>query len=257
SKNRKKIPINIDAELLFNNDRTCCICRDRRKRPQIHHINGDTSNNSLDNLAVVCPIDHDEIHKQGGMTKGFSPVLVKKYKSSWEQSVRDVRTKGYEIGRPPKISITKNKIETVFPVRKKINKEISQTMFKYVPKVVPVIITKSKVIRFIEWLRQFNIIPGAKKENIENLFGFLRDADFTTGDIPPDDWYSLELFKSWMCKHFKGNRSIEYYGRYNISGSIVNIDKHLCSIGGPKDQKYTRYGMGYKKNGLGWEPILP
>jgi len=135
--------------------------------------------------------------------------------------------------------------------------EIPQIMFDYAPKVVPIITTTPTVIKCIYWLRQWKIKSDAKKKNIETLFGFLQDADFTTGDIPPDDRDSLELFRSWLCKHFRNKREIEYYRDLRISHLSVNINKHLCSIGGPVDQLFTRYGMGYKKNGQEREPFLP
>lgn len=92
AKNRKKIPHEIEAEILFINDRTCCICRDSTKGVQIHHIDENRDNNDLNNLAVVCPEHQDEIHKSGGITKGISPTLVKKYKRNWELTVRRQRT---------------------------------------------------------------------------------------------------------------------------------------------------------------------
>ncbi|NQE44454.1 hypothetical protein C5S31_00345, partial [ANME-1 cluster archaeon GoMg2] len=63
TKYRKKIPQKIEAEILFHNDRTCCICKDSNKGVQIHHIDGDPGNNIPSNLAVVCTDCHDKIHK--------------------------------------------------------------------------------------------------------------------------------------------------------------------------------------------------
>ena len=57
TKKRIKIPPKTEAEILFINDRTCCICRDKSKGVQIHHIDGDPSNNATENLAVVCTED--------------------------------------------------------------------------------------------------------------------------------------------------------------------------------------------------------
>ncbi len=91
TKARKKIPSKVGTEILFHSDRTCCICRDQSKKVQIHHIDGDPSNNHPNNLAAVCIDHHDEIHKKGGVTKGFSPLLVKRYKLDWEQAVRSQR----------------------------------------------------------------------------------------------------------------------------------------------------------------------
>ncbi len=93
AKSRKKIPKEIEAEILFRNNRTCCICRDSTKGVQIHHIDENPSNNEESNLAVVCVDHQDEIHKLGGITKGISPILVKKFKSSWELEVRKSRTR--------------------------------------------------------------------------------------------------------------------------------------------------------------------
>lgn len=84
AKNRKKIPHEIEAEILYINDRTCCICKHSTKGAQIHHIDGNPDNNDPNNLAVVCTEHHDEIHKSGGFTKGISPTLLKKYKRNWE-----------------------------------------------------------------------------------------------------------------------------------------------------------------------------
>ncbi|MCK4310033.1 MAG: HNH endonuclease [Methanomicrobia archaeon] len=90
-KRRKKIPRDKEAQILFINDKTCCICRDSTKGVQIHHIDGDPNNNDLSNLAVVCINHHDELHKSGGMTKSISPDLLKKYKYEWELEVKKRR----------------------------------------------------------------------------------------------------------------------------------------------------------------------
>jgi len=96
AKHRKKIPQKIEAQILFINDRVCCICRDPSKKVQIHHIDGNPNNNNLSNLAVVCINHHDEIHKSGGVTKAISTTLLKKYKHNWELTVRKQRTQQHE-----------------------------------------------------------------------------------------------------------------------------------------------------------------
>ena len=102
---RKKIPSDIQAKTLFMNDMTCCICMDRSKGVQIHHIDGNPNNNDPNNLAVVCTDHQDKIHKLGGITKGISPEVLKKYKHDWELTVRRQRTERY--GRPLKTSLEK------------------------------------------------------------------------------------------------------------------------------------------------------
>ena len=50
---RIEIPQNVAAELLFLADRTCCVCRQRLRPIQIHHIDDDPTNSVIENLAVV------------------------------------------------------------------------------------------------------------------------------------------------------------------------------------------------------------
>ena len=47
---RTPIPSEIASEILFLSDRTCCICYERGKEVQIHHIDENPSNNSLNNM---------------------------------------------------------------------------------------------------------------------------------------------------------------------------------------------------------------
>ena len=115
AKDRKKIPRKIEAEILFLNDRTCCICRDSNKGVQIHHIDGNPDNNIPSNLAVVCTNHHDEIHKRGGITKGISPILLKRYKLDWESTIRERRTQQLD---PLKSSTGIEKILFEFEIRK-------------------------------------------------------------------------------------------------------------------------------------------
>jgi len=115
AKHRQKIPQDVEAEILFANDRTCCICRDSTKRIQIHHIDGNPDNIDEDNLAVVCTDHHDEIHKAGGITKGISTTLLKKYKRNWELSVRRRRTQQHG---PLKSSLGIEKTLFEFEIRK-------------------------------------------------------------------------------------------------------------------------------------------
>ena len=81
---RTPIPKNVEYELLFKNDLTCCICHDKTKGVIIHHIDENPSNNSIDNLAVLCQDHHDEVHSKGGLTKHITPQVLIKFKRQWE-----------------------------------------------------------------------------------------------------------------------------------------------------------------------------
>ena len=82
---KKRISITPDtsADILFLSDRTCCVCRERGKRIQIHHIDEDPSNNSSSNLSVLCFDCHDETQVRGGFGKHLTAPVVTKYRDEW------------------------------------------------------------------------------------------------------------------------------------------------------------------------------
>lgn len=59
-KNRKSIPKEIRRKLLVFSRHECCICNNRIGRNEIHHINGDPSDNREDNLIPLCPNCHTQ-----------------------------------------------------------------------------------------------------------------------------------------------------------------------------------------------------
>lgn len=88
---RTQIQKRLEAALLFENDHTCCICTERGKHVQIHHIDGDNSNNMSGNLAVLCLDCHSRVTGASGLGKKYSEFEVKKYKKHWEYVVRKKR----------------------------------------------------------------------------------------------------------------------------------------------------------------------
>jgi len=88
---RSKIPRQIEASALFENDHTCCICRERGKDVQTHHIDGDSSNNDPANLAVLCLDCHSRVTGTSGLGRKYSSTEVGKYKRDWEFIVRKKR----------------------------------------------------------------------------------------------------------------------------------------------------------------------
>ncbi len=88
------MPDEIRSEILFINNHSCCICskglRDNAHL-QIHHINGNTSDNRLENLAVLCHECHDKVRDRLWMGNHLSPDEIKKYKDYWEKSISEKR----------------------------------------------------------------------------------------------------------------------------------------------------------------------
>ena len=76
AKHRTSIPKELAAHVRWLSDDTCCICREREKGIQIHHINEDPRDHSVENLAVLCLECHDEVHKKGGSTRNLDLQFV-------------------------------------------------------------------------------------------------------------------------------------------------------------------------------------
>lgn len=67
---RKAIPNSKEKKVLVMSKHCCCICQAERiyKPVAIHHIDGNNSNNKLENLAVLC-LDHHSM-ADAGLKKG-------------------------------------------------------------------------------------------------------------------------------------------------------------------------------------------
>jgi hypothetical protein len=85
------VPNDIAAKVLFLSDRTCCVCRTKGKKVQIHHIDGDDKNNDLNNLAVLCVDCHLETQIRGGFYRKLNAEQIKLYRNDWYSIVMSKR----------------------------------------------------------------------------------------------------------------------------------------------------------------------
>lgn len=86
--NRIRIPKKTETEVLFLSRHICCLCRDKNKDVQVHHIDEYNSNNEIENLAVLCLDCHSKVTGTRGLGKQYSPLEVKRYKREWENVVK-------------------------------------------------------------------------------------------------------------------------------------------------------------------------
>lgn len=90
SKNtRKKIPADIEAEVIFQSNRQCCV--DQKRGDHIHHIDGDSSNYDFDNLALLCFDCHNEASITGSLRKKLTPKAIKKFRDHHYEVIRHNR----------------------------------------------------------------------------------------------------------------------------------------------------------------------
>ena len=105
-KARANIPEDIAAQVLFLSNRVCCVCRDPAKSPQIHHIDENPSNNSIDNLAVLCFECHHKTHIKGGFARKLDAAQVRLYRTEWLHLVEHKRAEN-----TPNVAFTEKQIE--------------------------------------------------------------------------------------------------------------------------------------------------
>ncbi len=110
---RTPIPDPVAVEILFTQDHTCCVCNERGKQVQIHHIDENPSNHLLENLAVLCFDCHDRTQQKGGFGRKLSANEVRRYRDDWLHRIVQRRIWADEIaaakrggGEPPLPDIT-------------------------------------------------------------------------------------------------------------------------------------------------------
>jgi hypothetical protein len=81
---RDKIPHTISTALMVKNRHKCCVCNEKNKHVQIHHIDGNPNNNEIDNLAVLCLDCHSKVTGDEGLGRKYTEDEIKEYKRIWE-----------------------------------------------------------------------------------------------------------------------------------------------------------------------------
>src|SRR5262245_17629449 len=82
--------------LLETNARRCCVCKREGLGLNLHHIDGNSSRTSDENLAVLCVEDHDRHHRPHGYGSqarhlDLSVSKIRAYKHPWEAFVSEAR----------------------------------------------------------------------------------------------------------------------------------------------------------------------
>jgi hypothetical protein len=96
-KHRTLIPPDVAARVLFRCDYTCCVCRERGRPIQLHHIDEDPSNNAEANLAPLCLLCHNDTQIQGGFGRKLNSDVVTRYLCDWCTRVASRRDKADEL----------------------------------------------------------------------------------------------------------------------------------------------------------------
>lgn len=219
AKQRTKIPEDTANHARWLSDDTCCICHERGKEIQLHHIDEDPQNHVIKNLAVLCLECHNETQKKGGFTRRLTPSYVTKYRDEWLKTV-DFRRKEADkndikrrVGEKSSDDQPRDKRQSRLDKRQSRLDFIQESNFEF-----EVIFIKSLPKFKTELLQQRNEkisgevttidIVEAHREYIDALMSILtKIADF----------YHPEYFEDLSPKEFFEKIISERYSIYNMA----------------------------------------
>ncbi|WP_149304956.1 HNH endonuclease signature motif containing protein [Pareuzebyella sediminis] len=130
---RQPIDEDIVQELLERSAFTCCLCHGNKSDSYIiHHIEhyNISQDSSYENLAVLCPNDHELAHREGeALANKISPKQIIKAKNSWEKRVESnaIRTLALESNNVNDLDYIN--VNRVLELALQINKEVPDTIF--------------------------------------------------------------------------------------------------------------------------------
>lgn len=101
---RSQVPRQTQEQVLVMSRRRCSICmglsRDAEiKQGQIAHLDGDASNNELDNLVFLCLAHHDEYDTARSQSKGLTIDEVRRYRKELHELIDKAWTQPVIVGR--------------------------------------------------------------------------------------------------------------------------------------------------------------
>jgi hypothetical protein len=125
---RPPIPRPIQRSIQTKNLGVCCVCKERGIGTNLHHIDGNPTNNIEDNIAVLCLKEHDQHHRPNAYDKtkhlelGADKIL--EFKREWEQTVVECKTDNPKILATLNIFGTEERVDSVRLVFQNINSKI-------------------------------------------------------------------------------------------------------------------------------------
>lgn len=103
---RKKIPDDIQAEVVFKSNRECVVCNNHQRGDHIHHVDGDNTNNKFENLAFLCVYCHNEASVTGNIIKKLSQKTIIKYREHKYQVIATERKNSLQLFNSPVSGLT-------------------------------------------------------------------------------------------------------------------------------------------------------
>ena len=216
-----RIPISSDmsAEVMFLSDSTCCVCNERGKVVQIHHIDENPNNNTFQNLAVLCLQCHNDTQINGGFGRKLTADLVSKYRNDWQKRVKYRRDESdsIAISKSAKISEVLTKKESVLYLDERSNAILEYVNF------LPTLRKELKQVAKLGWdTGTTSKMVDASYHYIDSLQGIL----FTLSKFYPQDTFdsdSHKFFSEYIASSFKWHRAHMEPDGPGTGGTIINV----------------------------------
>lgn len=109
---RTSIPKEVQEQVLVVSRRRCSVCyglnRDAEiKQGQIAHIDGDATNNDLDNLVFLCLVHHDEYDSRRSQSKGITSDEIRRFRNELHEAIEGTWKQSVAPGKAPASGETK------------------------------------------------------------------------------------------------------------------------------------------------------
>lgn len=160
----KRKPINkeIEADILVESRRRCCICYGLNsdlniKFGQIAHLDKNNSNNSYDNLAFLCFDHHNQYDSKSSQSKNFTIKEVKRYREELKENFLTIQKKHSISSQLDLISTTDYKKDEIRKVLIEILSE-SGTITNFLPIANKIGLPKKAIENYLIELAQDSII---------------------------------------------------------------------------------------------------
>lgn len=224
TKNRVQIPSDLAADVMFTSDRTCCVCCERGKAVNIHHIDEDPSNNTIDNLSIMCLECHNDTQLKGGFGRKLNAPLVIKYRDEWIDKVSERRKIADEMAVSRQVGVT----------------SISQQIEKAVTKPHLPLELKDHPMDYINSLPEFKAallyqaqpkwdtgvtatIVQATYDYIDSLTGVLVTLSNYYSPVQFGELSPQEYFSEIISSRFQWHRTVAEPHGPGTGGTIVNV----------------------------------
>lgn len=225
---RTPIPDDVAAEVLYQHDRTCCVCTEPGKAIQIHHIDEDPSNHNLENLAVLCLQHHEETQVRGGFGRKLRAVDVTKHRDEWTRRVCERRALS------DKLVVEKTTTVSAKVERRPFVYSPSATVLKLYLRRIPDIIadTYAKAEEMVrdgdskDAVTAARLIVGDLEQVLVQLSKWIDPYHFD--GKPPRDYYS-----EFLADRNRWNRLLiepRNYGTRARTGSVETLESTIIDL---------------------------